>query len=179
MNPVMQRTAMRSLILSISLPLVLLAACSKSDPPVERPASAPTEETPRPDLPDAQPVRAEGVLPAGFPYEIMEGDRIGASTSFAVDGVQHYEAGLESTLAADAVADYWASELEAKGVKVVRQRVEEAGRVRIVIQGEDDAGVYSRVSVLRRTSEGETDEPAPADADEARTTKVKVYVGKR
>lgn len=165
---------MRRLILSISLPLALAAACSKSEPPAaEKPTPPPTEtkEEPKPAAPEPLPVRTTGELPRGFPYELMEGDRIHAASSFASDGVQHYEVGLESAPEPERVADYWESQLESKGVKVVRQRVEEPGLMRIVLQGEDAAGVYSRVSVLQNTTEGDEDEKAPSQ--------VTVYVGRR
>lgn len=163
---------MRRQILPILLPLALLAACSKSEPPAEKPApTPPAKEESRPKPPETPPVRAEGSFPPGFPYDKLDAERIGASTSFFSEGIQHYEVGLDSDLDAEAVADHWQNQLETHGVQVVRQRVEEPGRVRIVLQGEDDSGRYSRVSVLQNVPEGDEGKKSPS--------KVNVYIGKR
>lgn len=163
---------MRRQILALILPLALVTACSKSEPPADAPTPpAQEEERAAPRLADTQPVRSEGELPANFPFEMMEGDSIRQATSFTSEDVVHFDVGLESNHDPEVIAEHWAKELEKRGVEVLRQRIEEPGHIRLVIEGVDEKGVFNRVSVLQTTAEGEEEEDRPS--------KVRVYVGKR
>lgn len=170
----MQTRTMRRRILYVSIVLALVAACSKSESPKAAPSPARDKPAARVEdrvRPEPLPVRAEGKLPEGFPYAIMEGDRIRQSTSFTIDGLLHFDVGLESDLEPESIADYWEKALEKRGVTVVRQRIEEQGIVRIVLQGDDADGLHNRVSVLHNTTESEDGEKAPA--------KISISVGRR
>jgi len=69
------------------------------------------------------------------------------------------------------VADFWQAELEKHGVKVSRKQTEAPHFLLVVLEGEDEKGVYSRVSVLKNRATGADEAQAP--------TKVSVFVGKR
>lgn len=165
-------------ILPFLLVAAALAACSKSEPPAAskpRPAAEEAEAQPAVRV-EAEPARPDpfeppqGALPPGFPYEIMEGDRIRGSSSFTVDGLVHYDVSLLSEGEPEEVANHWQGALEKRGIRVVRQRVDAEDHERIVLFGEDDEGVFHRVGILRATA---------AEGEEARPVKVNVYIGKR
>lgn len=167
----MQNGTMRRRILPLILPVALVVACSKSEPPAASKAPAAQKKAPEAPPPPPTPVRTQGELPRGFPYAIMEEDLLRDSSSFTADGIVHYEVGLESPLPPEEVADHWEKQLEKNGVQVVRQRVEEEDHVRIVLLGEDPKGVFSRVSIVHNTT--------VADDGEKALAKIGVYVGKR
>lgn len=171
---------MQKRIMSATLPLLLAlslalgAGCSKSEPQASRPQASPTpppaEKKAEPQ-PQAKRVEPLADPPPGFPYALMEGDRVRQSRSFFDDGVQHYEVALESDLDPEAVADYWEAELGKHGVKVSRKRTEDAGFLLVVVDGKDEAGLYARVSALQNRRQDPEAGRAP--------TKVNVFLGKR
>jgi hypothetical protein len=158
-----------TLFLLLALPLALGAGCSKPEPQAS-PAPPPAEKKAE-SRPEAKPVEALAEPPIGFPYALMEGDRVRQSQSFFHDGVQHYEVALESDLDPEAVADYWEAELGKRGVKVSRKRTEDTGFLLLVLEGPDEAGIYSRVSVLQNRGQDPGGGKTP--------TKVNVFLGKR
>lgn len=165
-----------SIPLLLSLLLSLALACSKSGSAPESPGreeapNANSEATEPEDADEPKPVEAPGVVPVGFPYSPMEGDQIRHSRSFWARDTQHYEVAIDSDLAPDAVADFWQAELEKHGVKVSRKQTEAPHFLLVVLEGEDEKGVYSRVSVLKNRATGADEAQAP--------TKVSVFVGKR
>jgi len=162
-----------SIPLVVALAFSFALACSRPGSGPQRDPS-PASRAAKPEIvipPEEEPVEAPGVVPVGFPYQPMEGDRIRQSRSFWARDAQHYEVAIDSELAPEAVAEYWEAELGKHGVKVSRKQTEAPHFLLFILEGEDDKGVYSRVSVLKNRATGAEEAQVP--------TKVSVFVGKR